>query len=275
MNSLRRLDAQNDLIQKKAEATKSLGLFPMFKSVQEKEKAEKLWEALKLERIKEASIQREIADYCTALGGLADADGVDALVATLNDLNFEYPDKISDALIKLNHPDVVNKVRPLLSTSPGWFLNERNIIEIITAYRDAKSIGILLNLANKSDDVLFSLVSNVDRGINENQIIRDPFILGLRPAFEKALKNSSRYARLAALKILTLMPLDEDLIQGYFRILFNDSDFNNRVNAADLAADLGYKSLVGEITLLLKASKSEWEKERYCIALAKLSMPCK
>jgi hypothetical protein len=145
-------------------------------------------------------------------------------------------------------------------------------------------------------------VQGIESTINENQIIRDPFILAMQPALERALRdntkqpalknahgdntkpltlesalggNTNSFLRIPALKILSLMPLNDNLIQSYFRTVFKDSDFNNRINAADLAADRGYKSLAGEIVSLLKSSGSEWEKERYCKALAKLGMPCK
>lgn len=313
-NSLEQLDAQAKLTREKASKT---GVFTVFSKSKNEEEVEKILKSLELDRLRIDSQKAEIADYCIALGGLQDSAGIDVLISTLNNLNFEYPEKVSDALVKLNHPDVVNKVRPLLlrnielSPEKDYRLIKlhREIVKILVAYRDMKSVESLLNFAEKSPYILSTVVYGIGSTINENQIIRDPFILAMRPALENALRgntsqstlknapggntkqsglaaaqatladaqgsNTNSWLQIPSLKILSLMPLNDNLIESYFRTVFKDDDFNNRVNAAALAADRGYKSLAGEIVSLLKSSKSEWEKERYCQALAKLGMPCK
>jgi HEAT repeat protein len=220
--------------------------------------------------------QIEIADYCKALGRLQEADGIDALIAALINLNFEFPEEASDALIKLSHPDVLNDVRPLLSEE-NYYLQERyvEVLKIIIAYRDMKSVDIVLDLTDKSNNLRSSVVSQISQMTGQNQIIRDPFILAMRPVMEKTLKDlNNSFDRFRALQILSLMPLSEDIIQGYFRTIFKDKDFNNRVNAALLAAELGHKALADDIIKLLKSSESKFEKEIYCKALEKLEVPC-
>lgn len=141
-----------------------------------------------------------------------------------------------------------------------------------------QSVGVLLRLAGKSKWYVDSeLVNGIDRTIEGNQIIRDPFILAFRPVYERVMRDPQVYDldRLSALRILALMPLSEETIQGYFRTCFKDADVNLRVNAALTAGALGYKSLADDIRSLLGSSKDEFEKDGYCDSLAKLGMPCK
>lgn len=78
-----------------------------------------------------------------------------------------------------------------------------------------------------------------------------------------------------ALTILARMPIDDDIIQSYFRQFFKDDDVNMRTNAAMIAGELGYKALTDDIRSLLGPSNSEFEKHWYCTALANLGAPCK
>lgn len=281
--SLSQLDAHRKSVRESASAlTGRLQTFGA-KPPEEKEKAAKARESRESAWLKQTSLETEIADYCRALGGLQNPTGIDALTSALINVNFQFPDKASDALIQLNHPDVVNKVRPLLQTNTGWLhsknsyllLRYSEIVKVIVAYRDMQSVGVLLQLANESDDLDSQLVGTIWSTIKRNRIIRDPFILALRPVYERVRRSHQSDNRISALNILALMPLGDDIIQGYFREFFKDDEVNIRVNAARIAGALGYKGLVDDIRLLRRSKNSEFEKDQYCTALANLGAPCK
>jgi hypothetical protein len=230
-----------------------------------------------------SSAASEAIVYCRALGKLKDPDTVDVLISALINLNFDSFPEASDALIMINHPEVILKVRPLLLKNINWLggnhiLAQRylQICKVIIAYRDMKGAEILLNLISKSDHSLLAdgLVEQIYRSINGNEIIRDPFILAMHPAIEgvfKAPKSGNRYE---ALKLLCLMPFSDQIIQGYLKIGFKDSDTSIRGLSVTLAAELGYKALADEIILLLKSTDSKYERQRYCEALQTLKRPC-
>ncbi|MGC2237978.1 MAG: HEAT repeat domain-containing protein [Pyrinomonadaceae bacterium] len=226
----------------------------------------------------------EMAAYCTALGKFKDTDTVDALISALNNPKVDsfYPRK---ALLEFEHPDVIKKVRPLLLRNIKWAdieaqndLAKRylDICKIIISYRDMESVQALSDLINKPKHTFISrnIVSEMNFLTNENQIVQDPFILAMRPALEIGLKNSDSEIRYYALKLLCQMPVSDSTLQEFLRNGFKDSDKDIRILSAGLTAKLGYKSLANEIILLLKSSKSESEKERYCEALKKLEMSC-
>lgn len=226
----------------------------------------------------------EIAAYCKALGKFRDIDTIDALISALTNLKVDsfYP---VEALLEFEHPDVIKKVRPLLLKNIKWTddttqndLAKRylDICKIVIAYRDIDSVQLLSDLINRPVHNLIpeSIVTQIMLLTNENQIVQDPFVLALRPAFEIALKNTNLQVRHGTLKILSRMPISDNILQGFLRNGFKDSDGSIRMLSAEIAAKLGYKSLANEIVLLLKSSKSESEKERYCKALQKLEVSC-
>jgi len=226
----------------------------------------------------------EIAVYCTSLGRLKDADTIDTLVQALNNLKVDsfYPKK---ALLEFEHPDVIKKVKPLLLKNINWTsanapdeLSARylDIFRIVVEYRDIESIPILSELIGKAANLKISrnIIAEIFFLTNENQEIKDPFVLAMRPALETAFKASDSEMRHYALRILCQMPLDESTLEEFLKNGFKDTDGNIRMLSAALTARLGYKSLVNEIILLLKSSKSESEKERYCKSLQALGQPC-
>ena len=226
----------------------------------------------------------EIETYCETLGEVKDPDTIDILISLLKNLKLKYYSSAREALIKLNHPDVIIKVRPLLIDNFRWaiskdlFLHRRyfELCKIVIAYRDEASVRILLDLKNYPiySSISSKLVSEVYKIINENQIIRDPFVLAMRPLFEKALTDSDPDARHKALKVLCYMPINDNTLQKILKNGFRDSEEKNRILSAQLAAELDYKLLADHILSLLKASKSEQAKASYCESLKKLKMPC-
>lgn len=227
--------------------------------------------------------ENEIIVYCKALGELKDPDTIDVLISALIDLNFDSFPQAADALIAIKHPDVILKVRPLLLKNINWFRENDTlarrylqICNVIIAYRDMKSVEILLNLASKPDDSLLApaLVGQIYRSINSSEILRDPFILAMHPAIESAFKAPKSHNRYEALKLLGQMPLSDKIIQDYLKIGFKDSDTSIRELSATLAAELGYKALADEIILLLKSSSRKYERDHYCKALRTLNVPC-
>ena len=240
--------------------------------------SEEYWETFQSNVTKLIDHKSEIADYCKALGELQDPAGIDALITTMTDLNFTHSEVPSEALIKLNHPVVVDKVRPLLTQKFDLAIYG-NIANVLVAYRDIKSVerisDFLFVLVNTHNDrLLLSLLSQLSHSRDKNRLIRDPFILSLRPALEMAFKSRDGFVRMYSLEVLTRMPLDQDILKGYLRTGLKDEWSLVRRTAADSAGALDFKSLANDIRSAMKSSDSDYDKRIYCKALARLGKPC-
>jgi HEAT repeat protein len=243
----------------------------------ESKQREKFGETFQSNVAKLIDYDSEIADYCKALGELQDPAGIDALITTITDLNFTHSEVPSDALIKLNHPEVINKVRPLLNQKFD-LVRSGDIANVLIAYRDMKSVerisDFMFVLVNTRNDILLSLVTHLSRSGDKDRLIRDPFILTLRPALETAFKSGDDFVRVYSLELLTRMPLDQDILTSYLRTALKDKSSLLRRTAADSAGALDFKSLVNDIRSAMKSSDSNYDKEIYCKALLRLGKPC-
>jgi hypothetical protein len=91
---------------------------------------------------------------------------------------------------------------------------------------------------------------------DKNHLVRDPFILILRPALEMAFKSHDEFVRLHSLELLTRMPLDQDTLTSYLQTALKDESSLLRRTAADSAGALDFKSLVKDIRSAMKSSDS-------------------
>jgi HEAT repeat protein len=268
-----------------------------------------------LSQLKATKDGEAIRIYCWALAELHCTDAVDLLLNILlnsayppfGHVNYawEYHDTPKEALIKIG-PDkeASTKAREAFFKYRAWsskvatkdqLYRYSELLEILLKYRDMKVVPFLVDLISapefyRSSNALYRVWSEFaieESNSNGDRLVRDEFILALRPAFERSFdakdpkasdeERASRFyseplsPRSFIFRLLCRMPITDEQLNRLLARGFKDEDMEVKVGAAQLAALLGRKEFVPKIlTILDSAEKGDWSRSWLCESLEKL-----
>lgn len=214
--------------------------------------------------------------------------GVDVLIAALMDEKAGMASSIaSQALEKIPAPSVIPKALPVLKKYSAWAKerpypngtpSERSerigyLLGVVLSYRLMSSIDPLVSLIRDEPtygDQVLERLERVVEGMNDGELVQDPFLLSFRSLAQVNLASKSKGTRKNAILFLASLSQSQEDARAILVTGLNDSDTGIRCQSAYRAAKLRVYVLISTLYAKYPAASSSDEKTALCKSLVVL-----
>jgi hypothetical protein len=192
--------------------------------------------------------QSEASDLMWSLARLKHVESIDLILKVHSNPQYKYVLFTDGPLIELGVEAVPEKVRSLLAKKASWASegsDRRNnwrysaLCRVALAYNDDASLPYLLKLfdGGTSQEVISDLLFWAYDQANDSYDQKRAFLLGLKPAAEKALRFPSANVRLRAMQLLSALAKDDTELKRLRKIGRLDPDLEIRSYAERLSSE--------------------------------------